>query len=168
MLDEKDLQILNIIQGNSRVTNAEIARQVGMAPSGMLERVRRLEKKGIIRGYEARMDAGKLGLVLTVFIMIKTEEGVGSTRIGNALAAKSEVQEVYFIAGEYNYQLKARVRDTEHLAGLLKSFGAIPGVRDSRTTLVLESIKETLKLPIPDGKVVNSFDRGKDFNTQEE
>jgi Lrp/AsnC family leucine-responsive transcriptional regulator len=95
------------------------------------------------------VDPGKLGLVLTVFIMVKTEEGVGSTRIGNALAGEEEVQEVYFIAGEYNYQLKARVRDTEHLSGLLKRFGTIPGVRDSRTTLVLESIKETLRLPLP-------------------
>ena len=150
MLDAKDIQILNIMQKGGRISNADIARQVGMAPSGVLQRVRRLEQSGVIQGYETRVDPGKLGLVLTVFIMVKTEEGVGSTRIGNALAGEEEVQEVYFIAGEYNYQLKARVRDTEHLAGLLKRFGAIAGVRDSRTTLVLESIKETLRLPLPE------------------
>jgi len=148
MIDKKDSQILNILQKNSRVSNADIARQMGMAPSGILERVRKLKKKGVIEGYETRLDPKKLGFPLTVFIMIKTEEGVGSTRVGKSLARIDEVQELYFIAGEYNYQLKARVKDTDHLANILEKFGAIPGVRDSRTTLVLENLKETLFVPL--------------------
>jgi len=148
MIDEIDKKILNILQKNARISNAEIARRVGMAPSGILERMRKLERKGIIQKYEVRLNPKALGLVLTVLIMVKTEERVGSVEIGYELAKISEVQEVYFTAGEYNYLLKARVSDTDALTELLRKFGAIPGVKDTRTTLVLNDIKETLALDL--------------------
>lgn len=143
MLDAIDIQILNILQENAKITNADLARRIHMAPSGALERVRKLEAKGIITGAAVRLDPRRLGLTLATFILVKTSEPVGSSAIGHALAAIPEVLEVHWTAGEYNYLVKARVRDTEAQVALMKKFGEIPGVQDSRTTLVLETIKET-------------------------
>lgn len=148
MIDSTDIQILNILQANGKITNAELARQIGMAPSGVLERVKKLEQKGIIQGYEVRLNPKALGISLSTFILIKTEDAVGSAEIGKQLAKIGEVQEVHWTAGEYNYLVKARVSSTDTLAQLMKKFGEIPGVRDSRTTLVLDTLKETQALPM--------------------
>ncbi|WP_456324501.1 Lrp/AsnC family transcriptional regulator [Desulfonauticus submarinus] len=148
MIDEIDKKILNLLQKNGKISNAEIARQLNMAPSGILERIRKLEKNGIIEKYEVRLNPKKLGLVLTVFILVKTEDPVGSTNIGYQLAQIEEVQEVYYIAGEFNYLIKARVAHTDSLTNLLKKFGQIEGVKDTRTTLVLQEILETLRVDL--------------------
>jgi len=146
MLDSTDIQILNILQSNGKITNAELARQINMAPSGVLERVKKLEQKGIIQGYEVRLNPKALGISLSTFIQIKTSDSVGSSDIGRQLAEADEVQEVHWTAGEYNYLVKARVSSTDTLAQLMKKFGDISGVRDSRTTLVLDTLKETQAL----------------------
>ncbi|NLY40849.1 MAG: Lrp/AsnC family transcriptional regulator [Desulfovibrionales bacterium] len=148
MLDSVDIQILNILQESGKITNADLARQIGMAPSGILERVRKLEQKGVIQNYAVRLNPKALGIALSTFIQVKTEDPVGCTEIGTRLACIPEVQEVHWTAGEYNYLLKARVSNTETLAELMKKFGEIPGVRDSRTTLVLETLKETQALSL--------------------
>ena len=77
MIDNVDIKILNIIQNNGRISNAELARQLDLAPSGVLERVKKLEKKGIISGYEVRLDAEKLGLSITAFIQVLSSDTVG-------------------------------------------------------------------------------------------
>lgn len=148
MLDNTDIQILNILQSNGKITNADLARQIGMAPSGILERVKKLEAKGVIEGFEVRLNPKALGIALSTFIQIKTTDAVGSSDIGRKLAEIAEVQEVHWTAGEYNYLVKARVSGTDTLARLMKKFGDIPGVRDSRTTLVLDTIKETQSLSL--------------------
>ena len=132
MIDSIDLSILNIIQNNGRISNAELARMITMAPSGVLERIKKLEKKGIILGYEVRLNHKALGVSLVTFIHIKTMESVGSTEIG----------EVHWIAGEFNYMIKAKINSTDSLTALLRKIGAIKGVTDSRTTLVLDTLKE--------------------------
>jgi Lrp/AsnC family transcriptional regulator, leucine-responsive regulatory protein len=142
MIDSTDLAILNIIQNNGRISNAELARIINMAPSGVLERVKKLEKKGIILGYEVRLNHKALGVSLATFIHIKTMDSVGSTEIGRQLAAIQEIQEVHWIAGEFNYLIKAKINSTDSLTALLQKIGAIRGVTDSRTTLVLDTLKE--------------------------
>lgn len=148
MLDSTDIQILNILQADGKITNAELARQVGMAPSGVLERVKKLESRGVILGFSVRLNPKVLGLALSTFIQVKTTDSVGGTDIGRQLADIAEVQEVHWIAGEYNYLIKARISGTDTLGLLMKKFGEIPGVQDSRTTLVLETLKETQALPL--------------------
>jgi len=148
MIDSLDAKILNILQKDGRVSNADMARELGMAPSAILERKKKLEKAGIITGYEVRLDAKALGLPLTVFIQVKTEEKVGKTTVGHRLAELANIQTVHFIAGEYSYMLQARLRDTDDLVELLKDIGETPEVRDTRTILVLDSIKESLGLPM--------------------
>ena len=71
MIDEMDRRILSLLQQDARLPNAEIARRVGMAPSATLERLRKLEERGVIQGYEVRVDPRKLGLKVTAFIMVK-------------------------------------------------------------------------------------------------
>ena len=100
MLDPTDLEILAIIQDNARSSNAEIARQVGMAPSAVLERVRKLEKRGIIEGYRARLAPSGLGFQLLAFIYVKTDESMAEMSTGESLSRIPEVQEVHHVAGE--------------------------------------------------------------------
>lgn len=146
MIDEIDVEILNIIQNNGKIPNAELARQLGMAPSGVLERVKKLEKEGVIVGYEVRLDPKAVGLALTAFMHLKTADPVGCTTIGDEIAKIDGIQEVHWIAGEYNYLVKARVNSTDGLTVLMKRIGSVPGVQDSRTTLVLGTLKETQTL----------------------
>ena len=82
MIDEIDRRILMILQANARTSNADIARAVSMAPSAVLERVRKLERKGVITGYEARIDPSAVELDLTAFTFVKTEEPVGAIDTG--------------------------------------------------------------------------------------
>lgn len=149
IFDEVDTKIVAILQENARTTNAEIARRVEMAPSGVLERIRKLETRGLVTGYEARVDPRALDLSLLAFIFVRTEERVGSGETAARLATVPEVLEVHHIAGEDCYLVKVRARDTEDLGRLLReSFGVIETVRSTRTTIVLETIKESARLPI--------------------
>ncbi|MFW5734463.1 MAG: Lrp/AsnC family transcriptional regulator [Oceanidesulfovibrio sp.] len=148
-LDPVDRAILDALQQNARVTNAAIARRVSMAPSAVLERIRKLERKGLIRGYEARLNAKALGHGLTAFTFVRSEETPGDTSAGELLARIPEVMEVHHTAGHDCYLVKVRVADTDHLGRLLKEFGRIPSVRDTHTTVVLSTLKESARLPIP-------------------
>ncbi len=148
MIDGIDLHILNIIQNDGKISNAKLARQLQMAPSGVLERVRKLEKKGILEGYEVRLNPTKLGLTVTAFIHVLTSDSVGSTKIGEQLAEFPEIQEVHWIAGDYNYLVKTKLKDASDLRALLKKCGQIEGISDTRTTLVLETVKERQTIPV--------------------
>lgn len=150
MNDEIDRHIVNVIQRDARISIAEIARQLGMAPSGILERLRKLEARGVITGYEARLNPHALGRGLLAFVFVRADERVGSGEIGKQLAMIPDVQEVHHIAGEDCYLVKVRVENTEALARLLRErFGALDAVRSTRTTIVLTTIKETATLPVP-------------------
>ncbi len=149
-LDEIDLQILELLQANARETQAEIARAVGLAPSAVLERLRKLEARRVVKGYSAHIDPRALGLGLLAFVAVRSDESGSETRIAQALAEHPEVLEVHHVAGDDCYLIKVRARDAEHLGQLLRTrFGRIPGVRSTRTTIVLETVKETSRLPLP-------------------
>jgi len=150
ILDPTDLEILRLLQADGRVSNAEIARVVGLAPSAVLERVRKLEARGTIRGYSAQLDPRPFGLGLVAFVFVRAEEPVGAMDAGKRLAEYPEVQEVHHIAGEDCYLVKVRAEDPEALGVLLRQrFGAIPGLRSTRTTIVLSTLKESAEIPVP-------------------
>ncbi|MDQ3322184.1 MAG: Lrp/AsnC family transcriptional regulator [Acidobacteriota bacterium] len=147
MINEIDTKILTIIQQDARISNADIARQVGLAPSAVLERVRKLEERGVIRGYAAEIDAASIGFGLTAFVFVRTNECGDPT--DKLLANIPEVLEVHDVAGEESYLLKVRAKNTEELAKLLREkIKAVPNVLLTRTTVVLQTIKETTALPL--------------------
>lgn len=147
MIDDIDVQILDIIQQDARIANAEIARQVGLAPSAVLERLRKLEDRGVLNGYTARIDPRQVGLGLTVFVNVRTSE-CGSDA-GRAIAEIPEVLEVHDVAGEDCLLLKIRTKDTEELGKLLREkIKSVPTVIGTRTTVVLQTFKETNALPL--------------------
>jgi Lrp/AsnC family leucine-responsive transcriptional regulator len=149
ILDDIDLQILDLLQANARETQVEIAKAVGLAPSAVQERIRKLEARGTLRGYAADVDPKILGLGLLAFVAVRTDEASAEYRIAELLSAHPEVLEVHHVAGDDCYLIKVRARDAEHLGQLLRTrFARIPGVRSTRTTIVLETVKETFRLPI--------------------
>jgi len=149
MIDDTDREILTFLQRDGRISNAEIARQVGMAPSAILERIRKLEERGVVRGYEARLDPKHLGLGLVAFIFVRADDRPGTLCTGDRLAKIPGVHEVHQIAGEDCYLVKIRARDTEHLGRLLREqVSAVKGVRSTRTTIALNTLKESGEIPL--------------------
>lgn len=146
-MNEIDKKILNIIQKDARIANAEIARQVGLAPSAILERVKKLEERGVIRGYATELNAAEVGFGLTAFVAVRTRECCAET--DKILAEIPEVLEVHDVAGEDSYLLKVRVKNAEDLSRLLRErLKNVPNVAATKTTVVLQTIKETTALPI--------------------
>lgn len=143
VLDETDLHILRSIQHNARISNAELARELGMAPSGVLERVKKLEKKKVILEYNTQINPAALQQKLLAFVMLKVSPGHDYQSTAGILMKIPEVLEVHHIAGEDCYLLKVRTRDTDTLMHLMRSnISAIPQLLTTRTTIVLETIKE--------------------------
>ena len=149
MIDDIDRQILTLLQENARTSNAEIARTVGMAPSAIFERIRKLEDRGIIQGYTARLDGRALGYGLVAFVSLKAGEMGRSAEILARLSVISEVQEVHLIIGDDCFLVKVRVPDTDALARLLQDeLQSIDGVGSTKTTIVLRTAKEGQALPL--------------------
>src|SRR5262249_42310703 len=149
MIDEIDTTILKILQENSRTSNAEIARQVGLAPSAVFERIRKLEERKVILGYHAEIHPKAVGLGQLAFTFVRSNDRVGGVDTAARLAEIPEVLEVHHVAGEDCFLVKARTADAESLGRLLREkLGSIPTITSTRTTIVLEVVKETAMLPV--------------------
>jgi Lrp/AsnC family leucine-responsive transcriptional regulator len=147
-IDEIDRRIIEILQSEARTPNAEIARQIGMAPSGIHERIRKLEERGVIEGYVAKIHPRALGAGLLAFVFVHSNERIGAPQTAKALAEIPEVLEVHHVAGEDCFLVKVRTADTDALGELLNSrLGAIRTIDSTRTTIVLGTVKETTHIP---------------------
>ena len=150
-LDDIDFKILTYLQPDARLQNAELARKVGMAPSAVLERVKKLEQKGVIKAYTTRIEPAALNLKLLAFIFIRSSEGPGDTPTSRLIAKIPEVLEVHHVAGEDCYLVKVRTEDTLSLVHLMRDrFSKIPNIVSTKTTIVLETVKEENYLPVPE------------------
>jgi Lrp/AsnC family leucine-responsive transcriptional regulator len=149
-IDEIDTLILGLLQENARTTQTDIAKAVGLAPSAVLERMRKLEARGAIREYVAAIDPHLVNRALLAFVSVKTNEYGPEQPSAQALARIPEVLEIHHVAGEDCFLLKVRAKDAEHLGHMLrKQIASVPGVTSTRTTIVLETVKETSRIPIP-------------------
>ncbi len=149
MIDEISYKILKILQEKARIPNAEVARRIGMAPSAVLERIRKLEHQGIIDGYEVRLNPDRFGRSLVAFVTVKIMETHGKDPIGPFLAEIPEVQEVHYITGDDSYLLKVRVSDTMVLEQVLREKITIhSAVQSTSTAIALSTLKETYRIPI--------------------
>jgi Lrp/AsnC family leucine-responsive transcriptional regulator len=150
MIDAIDARILTILQENARTSNAEIARQVDLAPSAVFERIRKLEERGVIEGYTARVNPNAVGLPLLAFIFVRDEERPGEEITSHLIAEIPEVLEVHHVAGEDCLLVKVRTTDTDALGKLLRDrLGRIRTIVNTRTTIVLGTVKEGTQLPLP-------------------
>jgi Lrp/AsnC family leucine-responsive transcriptional regulator len=147
MIDAVDKAILNILQQQGRISNADIARQINLAPSAVLERIRKLEERNIIRGYAAEVDPKALEYGLSALIAVRTSEcGEG---VGEQLSEVPEVQEVYEVAGDDCFYIKVLTHDAESLGLFLREkIKAIPNVINTRTTVILKTFKQGTKVPV--------------------
>ncbi|MBL8982999.1 MAG: Lrp/AsnC family transcriptional regulator [Gemmatimonadetes bacterium] len=147
-MDEVDRHILRALQANARTSNADIARELDMAPSAILERIRKLEQRGIIAGYEARLAPKALGLGLTAFVFARFSAAGGGAETDRALAAIPELSEIHHVAGEDCLLIKLRVRDTDDLSRVLGQIKQQPELLQTRTTIVLSTAKESATLAL--------------------
>ncbi len=149
MINGIDLEILKILQSNARTSNAEIARHVDLAPSAVFERIRKLEERGVIEGYQARINPAAVDLPLLAFVFVRDNDRPGADEAARQVAEIPGVLEVHHVAGEDCFLAKVRARDTESLGYLLRDrIGGIASITSTRTTIVLGTVKEAAALPI--------------------
>ena len=136
MLDGRDLDILRVLQSDARATYAQIGKQVGLSPSSVHQRVRKLEDSGVIKGYRAEVDREALGLFVTALVAVMPLDPRQPDDLPERVVELSEVEDCYSVAGEANYILKVRTKTTERLEDLLRRLREKAGVA-TRTTIVL-------------------------------
>lgn len=148
-LDNIDFKILEVLQQNAKISNALLAKKLNMAPSAILERVKKLENKQAILSYHTSINPQAIDKTMLAFIFIKAQDIIGDSSVGKDLAAIPDVLEVHDIAGDDGYLIKVRTKDTQTLVELMRnSLSKIEGIISTRTTIVLETIKETSQIPI--------------------
>lgn len=150
-LSRIDRNILRILQKDGRITYAELARQVGLSTTPCIERVRKMEREGIISGYSAKLEPRSLGLALLVFVEIKlsrTSQDIFE-QFKRAASQLDEVQECYLVSGNFDYLIKARVADMAAYREFLgDTLLTLPGVHESTSYVVMEEVKESSALSI--------------------
>ncbi|RCU52430.1 MULTISPECIES: leucine-responsive transcriptional regulator Lrp [Corallincola] len=144
-LDRTDRNILRELQQDARVSNVELARRVGLSATPCHERVKRLERDGYIRGYQADLDPFKLGSTLLVFVEITLNREAPDLfeKFNRAVMSLDVLQECHLVSGDFDYLLKARVTDMSEYRRLMSdTLLKLPGVSDSRTYVVMEEVKQ--------------------------
>ncbi len=147
-----DSNILRELQADGRITYAELARRVGLTTTPCMERVKRMEREGVIKGYTALLDPNYLEAGLVVFVQIRlsrTSQDIFE-QFKEAAVALQEVQECYLVSGNFDYLIKARVADMAAYREFLgETLLTLPGVQESTSYVVMEQVKETLNIAVP-------------------
>ncbi|WP_139692143.1 Lrp/AsnC family transcriptional regulator [Sporolactobacillus terrae] len=147
-MDKLDRRLLQSLMKNGRATWSDLAAEIEMSSPAVAERVRRLEDKGVIRAYEAVLDPELVGNTCTAFVAVTLEQMDQRAAFLDLIDTLPEVQECHHIAGDYDYLIKIRARNTKDLDRLISAeLKRLPGLR-TRTTIVMNSLKETTQLPI--------------------
>lgn len=150
-LDRTDRQILQALQADGRISNVALAKKVNLTATPCLERVRRLERDGYISGYTALLNPQMVEAGLLVFVEINLlRNSPDAFRDFRRQALKlPEIQECHLVSGNFDYLMKARVKDIHEYRSLLgEKILALPGVSDSRSYVVMEEVKESTVLPL--------------------
>lgn len=149
-LDETDVKILSILQKDGRITNADLAKAVGLSPPSALQRVRRLEEAGIVKGYVALLDAERLGLKVTVLAMISLSlhQEQPIERFRRSVQEIGQIVECYHCSGEFDFLLKILVPDIRAYEALIRErVSKIRGIRQITSSFVLAVPKFTTAVP---------------------
>lgn len=151
ILDRTDRRILECLQADGRISNVQLARKVNLTPTPCIERVKRLERHGYIRGYTALLDPALVDAALLVFIEIDLSHNSPDAfrKFRDEARRLPEIQDCHLVSGNFDYLIKARVRDMKAYRKLLgEKILSLPGVNGSRSYVVMEEVKETLNLPL--------------------
>ena len=149
-LDELDHRLIDLLQRDDRVPVAELAKLLGVAPSTLNDRIRRLMRLGVISGFHARVAPERVGLDLMAFVFVGWSDPMTEPRFLEAMAAAPEVLEVHHVTGAWNYLMKVRLKTTRDLEGFFAAVvKQVPGVQRTETLIVLSSPKDTTYLQPP-------------------
>lgn len=149
MLDKLDRHILRILQQEGRISMKDLGERVGLSVTPCIERVKRMERDGVISGYYARVDPGALGAKLLVFVEITLNQKSASAfeQFRREVLRIPEVQECHLVSGDFDYLIKARIHEMAEYRKLLgEMLLELPGAAQSKSYVVMEEIKETLVL----------------------
>jgi Lrp/AsnC family leucine-responsive transcriptional regulator len=142
-LDAKDRKILALVQRNGKMSQALIARHVGLSTAAVNERLKKLEQSRVIRRFCAVVDPHAVGMLVTAFVEVFIEHPRYEESILKRILELDEVQECHYITGEFSLLLKVRVADVEALQKLIiGQLSGTEGVRQTRTVMVLSTVKE--------------------------
>jgi len=155
LLDKKDIQILRIIQRNSKITTREIARQLNIPVTTVFTRIKKLEQKGIIKEYRAILNEKKLGKGTTAFILAsfsyrtQDKELLSQRELAREIAKFPEVQEVHIITGDWDLLIKVKAENVEAIGKfVIDKLRLVKGIEKTLTCVVFETEKETTEIPL--------------------
>ncbi|RLI17857.1 Lrp/AsnC family transcriptional regulator [Candidatus Bathyarchaeota archaeon] len=155
LVDKKDIQILRIIQRNSKLTTREIAKQLKIPVTTVFTRIKRLEQKGIIKGYRAILDEKKLGKSTTAFILASftyrtpNRELLSQRELAKEIAKFPEVQEVHIITGDWDLLIKIKAESVEAIGKfVIDKLRLVKGIEKTLTCVVFETEKETTEISL--------------------
>ncbi len=150
-LDSIDKKILALLQQRGRMTNAELSKQVGLSAASALERVKKLERGGVIKGYHARLDpaAVGIGLVIRVEVTLARHQHDAIVRFIEAIQKVDEIVDCYHVTGRADYLLRVVAKDIPNYElFVMETLSTLPGVQHIETMMVLSAVKESKSLPI--------------------
>ena len=150
-LDRIDLKILDALQAQGRLSMTELAERVGLSASPCTERVRRMEREGVITGYHAHLHPQALGRTLLVFVEIRLSSKSDEVfeKVRAAMQALPEVMECHLVSGSFDYLIKARLKGMSDYRSLLgKLLKNIPVPAESHSYVVMEEVKESMQLAL--------------------
>ena len=146
-VDKFDLAILKVLQEDARASLQTISERVGLSSTPCWARIKRMESEGVIQGYTVRVDPQAIGLSETVIVQVTLESHTDETLydFGKILEQIPEVMEAYLVSGDYDYYIRIAVKDTRDYERLLRErLYRIPGIRHSKSSFVLRTLKESL------------------------
>ena len=151
VLGEIDRRILTVLQDNARVTNVDLARQVGVSASPCWRRVREMEDSGGISRYVTLVDPAALGLQVSIFVQVTLEKQIEAAleQFERAILARPEVMECYLMTGDADYHLRVLVEDLlAYERFLMDHLTRVPGIANIRSSFALKQVKYTTALPL--------------------
>ena len=155
-VDKFDLAILKVLQEDARASLQDISKRVGLSPTPCWNRIRKMEADGVILGYTVRIDPAAIGFTETVIVQVTLESHTDETLydFGRTLEQIPEVLEAYLVSGDYDYYIRIAVKDTRDYERLLRErLYRIPGIRHSKSSFVLRTLKESL-IPLSSAAVM--------------
>ncbi len=147
-LDGIDLAILATLQEDCKISLARIGDRVGLSAPSVIDRIKKLEQSGVIRGYHAAVDSRRVGLDVTAFIGVLVEQPTAIEDFEATASRLEGVLECHHVTGQHTLLLKAKTRDTSSLENLISQIRAIPGVVRTETMVVLSTYTERSQVPL--------------------